>query len=289
MSRSVVALLAVLSACRGPADGPGTSPPPVVPGVATVAARTQEVTDSVQAFGTVVGDGERAEVRDARAQLAEAEARAKLAAEQTARLQVLARGGVAPRKELEIAQAEHASATAAAARARAVLGSFGSTTPAPALAGEAAWVMAEVPQDDVGRVRPGATATFEMDAGRTLAGSVEAAAAYVSTSTRTGSVRLRIRDPQKMLRPGMTGAVSIAIGAPRTAVVVPSDAILQDGASSLVVLEEEPGRFQPRAIEPGTTADGWTEVRAGIAPGTRVVTTGATSVLSATRLARTAE
>src|SRR4029453_15680076 len=114
MRRAVVALLAALSACRGPADGPGTSPPPVVPGVATVAARTQEVTDSVQAFGTVVGDGEGAEVRDARAQLAEAEARAKLAAEQTARLQVLARGGVAPQKELEIAQAEHATGNAAA-------------------------------------------------------------------------------------------------------------------------------------------------------------------------------
>jgi len=289
MSRSFVALLAVLSACRGPADGPGTSPPPVVPGIVTVAARTQEVTDSVQAFGTVVGDGERAEVRDARAQLAEAEARAKLAAEQTARLQVLSRGGVAPRKELEIAQAEHASATAAAARARAVLGSFGSATPVPTLAGEAAWVMAEVPQDDVGRVRPGATATFEMDGGRALVGSVEAAASYVSTSTRTGAVRLRVHDPEKMLRPGMTGTVSIAIGVPRTAVVVPAEAILQDGANRLAILEEEPGRYLPRTIEPGTTVGGWTEVRAGIAPGTRVVTTGATSVLSATRLARTAE
>jgi Cu(I)/Ag(I) efflux system membrane fusion protein len=149
--------------------------------------------------------------------------------------------------------------------------------------------MAEVPQDDVGRVRPGATATFELDAGRTLPGTVAAAASYVSTSTRTGSVRLRIRDPQKMLRPGMTGTVSIAIGAPRTAVVVPAEAVLQDGGNSLAVLEEEPGRFLPRAIEPGTTSDGWTEVRAGIAPGTRVVTTGATSVLSASRLARTAE
>jgi hypothetical protein len=279
-------LLAMLSACRGTADPPAPSGAPTVPGIVTVAARTQQVTDTVRAFGAVVGDGERPEVRDARTQLAEAEARAQLAAEQTARLQALTRGGVAPQKELEIAQAERATAHAAAERARAVLAAFGSPTPRAALAGEEAWVMAEVLQDDVARIRPDAAAGFENDLlrGHALVGRVEAAPAYVSTSTRTAPVRLRVRDPEKVLRPGMTGIASIAVGAPRTTVVVPAEAILQDGANCLAVLEEQPGHFLPRRVEPGTTVGGWTEVRTGLEPGMRVVTTGATSVLSATRL-----
>jgi Cu(I)/Ag(I) efflux system membrane fusion protein len=186
-----------------------------------------------------------------------------------------------------MAEGERATAHAAAERARAVLAAFGSATPRAALAGDEAWVMAEVPQDDVARVRPGAAVGFEIAplGGRALAGRVEAAATYVSTSTRTAPVRLRVRDPEKVLRPGMTGIASIAVGAPRTTVVVPAEAILQDGANCLAVLEEQPGRFLPRPVEPGATVGGWTEVRTGLEPGTRVVTTGATSVLSATRLA----
>jgi multidrug efflux pump subunit AcrB len=98
VSRPAIALLVTLSACRGTADPPAPTRAPTVPGIVTVAARTQRVTDTVRAFGAVVADGERPEVRDARTQLTEADARAQLAAEQTARLQALTRGGVAPQR-----------------------------------------------------------------------------------------------------------------------------------------------------------------------------------------------
>ncbi len=289
MSRPAIALLVALSACRATGDRPATSPPPAVPGIVTVAARTQQVTDTLRAFGAVVGDGERPEVRDARTQLAEAEAHARLAAEQTARLQALTRAGVAPQKELEIALAERATARAAAERARAALAAFGGQAPRAALAGDEVWVRAEVPQDDIARVRPDAPVEFELASRHdgTFVGRVEAAPAYVSTSTRTAPVQLRVHDPEKVLRPGMTGTAQIAVGAPRTTVVVPAEAILQDGANSIAVLEEPGGHFLPRTVEPGATVGGWTEVRSGLEPGRRVVTTGATSVLSAARLPAT--
>jgi multidrug efflux pump subunit AcrA (membrane-fusion protein) len=286
MRRPALVLLIALEACRAASDLPATPPAPAVPGIVTVPARTQEVTDTVRAFGTVVGDGERSEVRDARTQLAEAEARATLAAKQTARLQDLTRGGVAPEKELEVARAERATAGAAVESARAALAAFGNASPAAALAGNEIWVIAEVPQDDVGSVGRGASVTFETKGpgGPALAGRVEAAATYVSPTTRTAPVRLRLRDPAKLLHPGMTGTAAITTGAPRLAVVVPMDAVLQAGDASVVILETAPGRYVPRQLEVGATQAGWTEIRTGLEVGVRVVTTGAASVLSATRL-----
>src|SRR5262249_30794833 len=153
--------------------------------------------------------------------------------------------GVAPRKELEAAQAERDTARVAVERSRAALAAFGSTTAGAVLTPGEAWVMADVLQDDVGRVRSGAAVRFAVDAvtREPLAGRVEAGAAYVSTSTRTGPVRLRVRDPETALRPGMTGTVSIAVGPPRTTVVVPAEAVLQDGAQHIAVLEEQSGHF----------------------------------------------
>ena len=82
----------------------------------------------------------------------------------------------------------------------------------------------------------------------------------------------------------MTGTFAIAGGAPRTAVVVPAEAILQSGNTQVVMVEIAPGRFVPRKLEVGAVLAGWTEIRAGVDAGARVVTTGAASVLSATRL-----
>jgi len=81
-------------------------------------ATADEVADVFHAFGTVTVEGEPPEVRDARTQLVEAEARQRLAAQQVERLEALAKGAVAPRKELDAARAELAGAQAAAARAR---------------------------------------------------------------------------------------------------------------------------------------------------------------------------
>jgi HlyD family secretion protein len=282
-------LLLALVAAAGCERDAGEPPPaaPVaatVPGLESVLARTQAISDTVRAFATVAGDSEPADVRDARTQLAEATARATLAAQQLARLDALTRGGVAPMKELEAARAEHATATAAVTRARATLAAFGADSPGPPLARGETWVIAQAMQDDVPRIRRGAEASFTVAPGLALAGRVEAAPAYVSPVTRTAPVRLRVRDPDHALRPGMAGAATILAGDTRMAVVVPMAAILQDGAATVVMVDDGAGHYERRPVQAGATADGWTEMRAGVTAGTRVVTTGAASLLSASRL-----
>lgn|GEM_PF-1810717 len=259
---------------------------PAVVGVATVVAAEETVADEVQGFGTVAAEAEPPEVRDAWAQLAEAEAQQRLAHEQVTRLEALARGAVAPRKELEAARAAAAAADAAAARARQALAAFGPRMAAAPLAPGEAWLLVQVVQRDVPRVVPGAAVRFLPDAlpGRALAGRVDAAAAFVEATSRTAPVRVRVADPEHLLRPGMTGAVGIAAGAPRRAVVVPTDAVVYDGAQPVVFVPAAGGGYEARPVGLGVVRDGRVEITHGLAAGTAVVTTGAASLLSAARL-----
>jgi cobalt-zinc-cadmium efflux system membrane fusion protein len=283
--------LAPLLACGRPAEEEreritsGGSAPAVV-GVATVAATEETIEEEVEGFGTVAAEAEPPEVRDARMQLAEAEAQQRLAHEQVTRLEALARGAVAPRKELEAARAAAAAADAAAARARQVLAAFGPRMASSPLGPDEAWLLVQVVQRDVPRVAPGAAVRFLPDAlpARALTGRVDAAAAYVEATSRTAPVRVRVEDPEHLLRPGMTGAVRIAAGAPHRAVVVPSDAVVYDGAAPVVFVPAAAGGYEARAVGLGVVRDGRVEITHGLSAGTPVVTTGAASLLSAARL-----
>ena len=259
---------------------------PTVAGLELATATVEEVRDAVRGFGIVAADADPAAVRDARAQLAEADARRRLADEQVRRLRALGSGAVAPRKELEAALAEQAAAAAGATRAREALAQFGGTTGSEPLHAGERWVLAELAQPDALRVEVGAPARFVADAlpGRTLDGRVDAAARYVDPASRRAPVRLRIDDPEHALRPGMTGAAGIAAGAARRALVVPTAAVVYDGALAVVFVEETAGRYAPHPVQLGIVADGRAEIRDGLADGARVVTTGAASLLSATRL-----
>ena len=257
-----------------------------VPGVETAAAATEPMRDLVRAFGTVVADEQLAEVRDARTQLAQAEARRHLAEQQVRRLEELAKGAVAPRKELDAAHAEEAAASAEAARAAKALAAFGGDKDHAPLGADEEWVIAHVPQTDMPSIEAGAEAAFSPDAfpGSELAARVDAAAAYVDPATRTAPVRLRVRDPAQQLRPGMTGAVTLEVGPPHDAVVVPVAAVVYDDAQPVVFVEEAEGRYGLRAVKLGVVRRDRVEIASGVEPGARVVVTGGASLLSATRL-----
>ena len=286
-----IVLTGALGCTADPLDPPA---PPVqehVVGLETGVVIARQVRDSVSAYGAVVAAGESPDVSEARTQLAEAEARRQLAAQQVARLENLSQGAVAPRKELEAARAEEASAGAAVARARQVLAAFGSQAARAPLGGDETWVIAQVMQLDVESIAADAAARFTADAfpGRAFDGRVDAVPTYVDPATRTAPTRLRLRDREHVLLPGMTGAATIEVGVPRSALFVPSAAVVYDGPQALVFVEETAGHFAARAVRIGAERAGQVEVLSGVAAGTRVATTGAASLLSAARLPAGAE
>jgi hypothetical protein len=285
--RGFVLLLALAAACaRDSNDRTGDDPRPVVPGIETAIAEVDHVRDIVRAPGVVTPDGLVPEARDARNDLAAAEARLRLATQQTARLRALAPGNVSPRKDLEAAIAEEASAQAAAARAQQIVNALGGRAePGPAGAG-VAWIVARVPQEVVPLVTTGAAVAFTADlVGRpVIDGIVESPPAYVDAASRLAPVRIRVQDGARQLLPGMTGSAAIDVGAPHDAVVVPENAVVYDDRRPLVFVDDGHGGFAPTVVRLGVLRGGRAEIADGVAAGARVATTGAASLLSATRL-----
>lgn len=291
-----VALCAVvlLAACGREAEDQNlpehAAAPAAVPGVQTAVAEVAMVREVLRAAAAIAADPEAPELRDARAQLAEAEARQRLAGEQAARMTALAQGAIAPRKDLESAHAEATTAAAAVVRARQILAALGGRGDAAPLPADETWAIAQIMQRDLAAITAGAEVQVTPDAfpDRAFGGVVDAPASYVDPTTRLAPVRLRVRDPDDRLRPGMTGAVAIEIGTPHEAVVVPSGAVVYDGAQAMVFVAEGDGSYRARLVRLGVERDGMVEV-IGIGAGGRVVTTGAPSLLSALRLPTAAE
>lgn len=55
---------------------------------------------------------------------------------------------------------------------------------------------------------------------------------------------------------------------------VPTEAIIETGAKPVVYVQQQPGRFVPRAIQPGVQGELYTQVLDGLKAGEQVVTFG---------------
>jgi RND family efflux transporter MFP subunit len=114
------------------------------------------------------------------------------------------------------------------------------------------WVYAQVFQEDVGRVRPRATAQITVDSypGRTFSGQMEEILPQVDLATRTVRVRLVMANPELKLKPGMFVNVELKSSLGRE-LVVPASAVFQSGTRQLVFLNHGNGSLEPKEITVG--------------------------------------
>jgi Cu(I)/Ag(I) efflux system membrane fusion protein len=135
------------------------------------------------------------------------------------------------------------------------------------------WVLADVPEYDLSNVELGQTATIRVRSlpGQTFQGRVTMIYPQVNKETRTTKVRIEIANPDGLLRPDMYADVEIVAGTGRPVVAVPDSAVIDSGTRQIVILDRGEGRFEPRQVSVGTQGGGFTEIRAGIAPGDKVV------------------
>jgi Cu(I)/Ag(I) efflux system membrane fusion protein len=138
------------------------------------------------------------------------------------------------------------------------------------------WVIAEVAEQDLGLVRKGASAVLTLRAMPTkpIQGKVDFVYPELNAATRTGRIRIRLANPDLLLKPEMFVDVVIDAGstdAPR--LVVPTDSVIDSGNRQIVIVDKGNGRFEPRAVKLGERGDGQVEILDGIAAGDRVVVT----------------
>jgi cobalt-zinc-cadmium efflux system membrane fusion protein len=138
------------------------------------------------------------------------------------------------------------------------------------------WVVAEVDESHLGRVKAGGKVTLEVAAYPTerFPGTITFIENKVNTTTRRVMVRSTVANRDGRLKPEMFASVSLGEGEPRATVVVPLDAVQTLDSRQVVFVEQAAGRFVPRTVELGSSADGQVEVRSGVAAGDRVVAKG---------------
>ncbi|GAB3414314.1 efflux RND transporter periplasmic adaptor subunit [Massilia agilis] len=138
------------------------------------------------------------------------------------------------------------------------------------------WVNAEVPENAAAQVRPGTAVGVTTPAypGERFSGKVESLLPQVDPSTRTLVARIEIANPAGKLSPGMFANISVTGAGRRQALVVPSEAVIQTGTRTVVIVAQGDGKFMPMEVSVGTEANGDTEILSGLSAGQRVVASG---------------
>lgn len=134
------------------------------------------------------------------------------------------------------------------------------------------WIYANVPQADVGRLKPGDRSEVSVDAypGRKFGGRIDQILPDVDATTRTVRVRLVMSNPGILLKPGMYVNVNIAAPLGRH-LVIPSSSVLQAGTHQIAFIDRGQGSLEPRTIETGTRLDESVVVLKGLNVGDRIV------------------
>ena len=136
------------------------------------------------------------------------------------------------------------------------------------------WVTAEIFEQDIGMLRRGENATIAVNAypGTEFGGKVDFIYPTVSQETRTGKVRIVVANTDGRLKTGMYANVAVAtrVG-DGPALAMPESAVIDSGIRQTVLIDRGGGTFEPREVKLGAHADGFYEVRQGLAAGERVV------------------
>jgi Cu(I)/Ag(I) efflux system membrane fusion protein len=139
------------------------------------------------------------------------------------------------------------------------------------------WIIADVTEQDIGQVRIGAPArvTFRAFPDQPFEGHVSFVLHELDARTRTGKVRIEVRNPEHRIKHEMYADVEIDAGAGEPGrLTVPVSAVIDSGSRQVVIVERGEGLFEPRPVKLGLRSDGFVEIREGLKAGEKVVVTG---------------
>ncbi len=132
-----------------------------------------------------------------------------------------------------------------------------------------------VPERDAGRVRVGqkirgvagdCTLEFESE--------IAVIDPSIDPSTRTVRVQARVRNPERLLRAGMSARLALEIGRSQRALSVPQEAVVRRGTRQLLFVLAADGKAEEREVVLGQHFPDRIEVVSGVQAGERVIVTG---------------
>ncbi|MBV9240565.1 MAG: efflux RND transporter periplasmic adaptor subunit, partial [Acidobacteria bacterium] len=141
------------------------------------------------------------------------------------------------------------------------------------------WVIAQVFEQDLGRMRTGTGASISSDAfpNRIFRGQVTYIDPQIDETTRTGKVRIEVANAGRELKFGMYVRASFGStgAAERTVSVIPASAVQNiNGQTTVFLPTPDPNVFEMRPVRLGSEKDGRYPVFEGLQVGDKVVNNG---------------
>ncbi|HSC64222.1 MAG TPA: efflux RND transporter periplasmic adaptor subunit [Caldimonas sp.] len=135
------------------------------------------------------------------------------------------------------------------------------------------WVVADLPEQDIGLVQNGAKAAVRLTAypNKVFEGRVTYVYPTLKAETRTVAVRVELANPGQLLKPAMYAQVEFSVGARQPVLTVPDSAVIDTGTRRIVIVQVAEGRFEPREVELGGRGESVVEVVSGVREGEQVV------------------
>ena len=134
------------------------------------------------------------------------------------------------------------------------------------------WVQIDAREAEAITLRPGSTFELIVPAlpGQTFEGKVTAAADFIDVATRTIKVRGLVANPDRKLKAEMlaTARIQRTLG---SGVVIPAQAVSLNGAHHSVMVQVQPGVFEPREVTLGYQDPREVLVTQGLEAGEQVV------------------
>lgn len=136
-------------------------------------------------------------------------------------------------------------------------------------------IHADIYERDIAKIRIGqeVEATVPAYPGETFSGKISFISDVLNEETRTITVRSEIANGKHKLKPGMFADMGIFLNHQSDVLVLPSEAILEEGEDHIVFLKTD-GKYAPRVVKTGTHSDGYVEILEGVEEGAEVVTLG---------------
>jgi Cu(I)/Ag(I) efflux system membrane fusion protein len=130
-----------------------------------------------------------------------------------------------------------------------------------------------VPESQSALLRPGTRvqARSPAEPSVTFDGKVQTILPEVNPTTRTLKARLELTNPGARLVPGMFVTMQFLDMRVDKALLVPTEAVIQTGKRSVVMVAQDDGKFHPVDVQAGIESAGQTEIKRGLTAGQRVV------------------
>jgi len=140
----------------------------------------------------------------------------------------------------------------------------------------AVWIVANVPEEDAGELQKGMTVSVRIPAipEANITGHLCFVSPIVDPATRTVEVRMDVDNKQGLLKPDQLARMTF-VGHASRKLTVPNTAVVREGNSDYVFVQNGPTRYVLREVSLGEEEDDYRVVLSGVQENERIVMEGA--------------